>query len=563
MVTTPDIPGHKVGGVLGRGGYATVYRAWQVAVGREVAVKVDNRLLLSDRDRRRFMREVTAAGRLSGHPHVIDVYDAGTLGDGRPYLVMELCPAGSLNDALRRHGPMSPARVRDIGIRIADALAAAHAAGVLHRDIKPANILVNRYGVVGLSDFGLASIMATTGEQSVTREALTPAYASPESFRAEEPTAAGDIYSLTATLYGLLTGRPPRFPAGPRQPSLMTIMSLHDRPLDDAPGVGPELMAILRQGLASDPAARPASAAALRDALISAPAGPGPGRGAGHAPDAPGARPPQPPGEPHSPSGYPRRGRHSADRPAAYPSGDPTISTPDRLAAPSPGGSFGAGAAFPGQIRNGAGHRAPLGATGSTAPDRGRPPVARLVALIAGFVVIAGIAAVLGARYLGHGGGPGPGPRAGSSHGTVPAVFGIPTIISGCPAAAVRAAEARCPKTPECWNGLVIISGDTTASSLPCTGPHVWQTFAIAILPTDAQTYDQNIVQADASVRAVCSMPVLLKSRLGAARQIAKRQWEISVMPPDQAAFDSGARAYRCVAHRIRGATPRTSQFGP
>ena len=189
--------------------------------------------------------------------------------------------------------------------------------------------------------------------------------------------------------------------------------------------------------------------------------------------------------------------------------------------------------------------------------------MARLAALIAGFVIIAVIAAVLGARYLGHGGGPGPGPRAGSSHAAVPAVFGIPTIIGGCPAAAVRAAEARCPKTPECWNGLVIISGDTTASSLPCAGPHVWQTFAIAILPTGAQTYDQNIVQADASVRAVCSMPVLLKSRLGAARQIAKRQWEISVMPPDQAAFDSGARAYRCVAHRIRGATPRTSQFGP
>ena len=107
------------------------------------------------------------------------------------------------------------------------------------------------------------------------------------------------------------------------------------------------------------------------------------------------------------------------------------------------------------------------------------------------------------------------------------------------------------------------ISGDVTAGSLPCTGRHVWQTFAIAILPTDTQTYDVNIVQADASVRAVCSMPVLLKSRVGAARQIAKREWEISVMPPDQAAFDSGARAYRCVAHRLRGATPRTSQFGP
>ena len=136
--------------MLGAGGFATVYRCWQLAVGREVAVKVDNRVLLSERDRHRFLREVTAAGRLSGHPHVIDVYDAGTLLDGRPYLVMELCPAGSLNDALRRHGPMPAGQVRDIGVRLADALAAAHAAGVLHRDIKPANILVNRFGMVGL-----------------------------------------------------------------------------------------------------------------------------------------------------------------------------------------------------------------------------------------------------------------------------------------------------------------------------------------------------------------------------------------------------------------------------
>ena len=193
MVSAPDIPGHRVAGILGTGGFSTVYRSWQLAVGREVAVKIDNRVLHSDRDQRRFVREVTAAGRLSGHPHVIDVYDAGTLADGRPFLVMELCPAGSLDDALRRHGPMSPAQVRDIGIRICDALAAAHAVGILHRDIKPANILVNRYGMVGLSDFGLASIMAAGGEQSVTRDALTPAYASPETFRREEPTVAADL----------------------------------------------------------------------------------------------------------------------------------------------------------------------------------------------------------------------------------------------------------------------------------------------------------------------------------------------------------------------------------
>ena len=223
MVTAPDIPGHRVGGVLGAGGFATVYRCWQLAVGREVAVKVDNRVLLTERDRRRFIREVTAAGRLSGHPHVIDVYDAGTLEDGRPFLVMELCPAGSLNDALRRNGPMPPVQVRDIGIRLADALAAAHASGVLHRDIKPANILVNRFGMVGLSDFGLASIVSARGEQTASREALTPAYSSPETFRGEEPTVLADVYSLAATLYALLSGLPPRFAAGGRPPSFATM----------------------------------------------------------------------------------------------------------------------------------------------------------------------------------------------------------------------------------------------------------------------------------------------------------------------------------------------------
>jgi Protein kinase domain len=101
VVTAPDIPGHRVGGILGAGGFATVYRCWQLAVGREVAVKVDNRMLLTERDRRRFLREVTAAGRLSGHPHVIDVYDAA-----RPQTAVEL------RDALadpRRYGAAAPA----------------------------------------------------------------------------------------------------------------------------------------------------------------------------------------------------------------------------------------------------------------------------------------------------------------------------------------------------------------------------------------------------------------------------------------------------------------------
>ncbi|GAA3415685.1 serine/threonine-protein kinase [Streptosporangium vulgare] len=260
------VPGYEVSGVLGQGGFGIVYRARQLAVEREVALKVDNRVLVSERDRRRFMREVTSAGALSGHPHVAHVYDAGVLPDGRPYMVLELCPGGSLLDRMRAEKRLSPAEVADIGIRIADALSAAHAAGVLHRDIKPANILINRYGNVVLSDFGLATMPSSGSEASVTRESLTPAYAPPEAFELTEPAAAGDVYSLAATLYALLSGRPPRFPES-GVVNIAVIMALHRLPVPEIPGVPPELTAVLREAMATDPARRTPSVAALRDAL--------------------------------------------------------------------------------------------------------------------------------------------------------------------------------------------------------------------------------------------------------------------------------------------------------
>lgn len=261
-----SIPGYEVSGILGRGGFGIVYRARQLTVGREVALKVDNRVLLSDRDRRRFMREVTAVGRLSGHPHVVEIYDAGVLSDGRPYMVLELCPGGSLADRLRNHGPLGVREVRDVGVRIADALAAAHAAGVLHRDVKPANILINRYGVVALSDFGLAAIPPPGARPPGVQDPPAPGYAPPEAFEPGEPTAAGDVYALAATLYALLSARPPRFPATGGV-NMAQIMALHRLPIPDIPGVQPEFIDMLRQAMAADPRMRFQTAGALREAL--------------------------------------------------------------------------------------------------------------------------------------------------------------------------------------------------------------------------------------------------------------------------------------------------------
>lgn len=541
-MAAPDIPGHSVTGVLGSGGFATVYRTWQIAVGRETAVKVDSRVLYDERDRRRFFREVTAAGRLSGHPNVVDIYDAGVLRDGRPYLVMELCPGGSLNDELGRSGPMSHGRACRIGVGLADALAAAHAAGILHRDIKPANILINRYGVVGLSDFGLASIIAASGEQSVSRDALTPAYAPPESFVAAEPTASADVYSLAATLYALMAGRPPRFPAGTRSPGVATILALHDKPVDDIVGVPPRLLDILRQCLAADPAQRLPSAAALRDnlaALVQQPAHDPVNRVPYTPPDlvAPNPAPPGPAASlSHS---TPRAGiRRPGDAVTSPPSGPgpDTTSVPDLKAHATP------------------------------PRTRARPLV--LATLAGGGLVLVIIAAVIVITRLlapnTH--ATGNGATRSSTAGTAAAgaidTFGIATTTSDCPAASVPGADARCPASPECWDGILEEEGVITISGLACNGPHSWQTFAIGIMPSDASTYDVNIVQANPVVRAVCSYQVLLRSRTGAARKIPQSQWSIQVAPPDEAAYDTGVRTYRCLASTDAYNGSHTSQFG-
>jgi len=526
-----------------------VYRAWQLAVGREVAVKLDTRVLLTERDQRRFLREVTAAGRLSGHPNVIDVYDAGTMADGRPFMVMEFCPAGSLQDELRRRGRLEPARVRDIGAALADALAAAHQAGVLHRDIKPANVLINRYGLVGLSDFGLAALLDGPSGQSVTREALTPAYAPREAFFGAEPSPAGDLFSLAATLYALLAGAPPHVTPGEDRLTPAMFMLRRDLPAADIDGAPPALMAVLRRGLAIDVADRPPSAAAFRDALASCPVD------SGWRPDSVGAG----------------SGRAGARTGSGY------WDAPGDTTGPRHGMSTGRRQG----TSSGRRHGRSSGRRGRAAAQRGRS-TRLVVGLALGAVLAAG--AVTGGILLGQQHASGPAAQAGRDvavstatagaglsgtgssgtgpSGAVPSVYGVVTTGGHCPAALVAAGNARCPASPECWTGLVEISGNVTATELPCDWQHVFQTFAIAILPAEVRTWDVATIAADPTVRRVCAQLVMLGSRLPAARRYPVSSWDVEVMPPDETQFEDGARYYRCVVAPI-GFSPSTSLFGP
>ncbi len=251
---------------IARGGFAIVWEARQESLNRLVAVKVDERKLDTEAEQRRFLREAGAAGRMSGHPGIVTVHDAGLLIDDRPFLVMELCPGGSLTRWITADPRPSQRRVREVGVRIADALAAAHLLGVLHRDVKPANILIDAYNNAGLADFGLAALIDPDMPLSETVEAITPAYAPPEVFAKQPLTEYADVYSLAATLYAILSGHPPRWSETMEMLSLPEMIKRQKVPIKRIPGVDRAFMDALLNAMAEQPESRP-TAAQFRDQL--------------------------------------------------------------------------------------------------------------------------------------------------------------------------------------------------------------------------------------------------------------------------------------------------------
>ena len=263
----PPVPGVRLGEPLGQGGFATVYAGEQVSLRRPVAVKIDSRPLHDERNRRRFMREMAAASRISGHPHAVSLIDSGVLPDGRPYLVMERCDGGSLVQVLER-GELSAAQAVSIVTAVSSALGAAHEVGVLHRDIKPGNILIDAYGSPRLSDFGLAAIQREGIQSSVTLETMTPDFAPPEAFTLAEPSPSGDVWSMGAVLFTLLIGRGPRRTADGTARSLPEIINRLSLPADTSdPRIPEALRSILDRALHPDPTQRYRDGNELAEAL--------------------------------------------------------------------------------------------------------------------------------------------------------------------------------------------------------------------------------------------------------------------------------------------------------
>ncbi len=203
----PEVLGgrYELRGVLGRGGTAEVRDAWDVRLGRPVAVKVLYPSVSAQPDcRRRFATEARAAARLN-HPHIVAVRDSG-VHDGRYYIVLERLPGQSLADVLASGEPLSTQQVRAIMRDVLSALAAAHGRGVLHRDIKPANILFTRSGSVKIADFGVAKT-ADMPQTLTNRIFGTMAYLPADRIAGRPATACDDLYALGVVSYEALTAR--------------------------------------------------------------------------------------------------------------------------------------------------------------------------------------------------------------------------------------------------------------------------------------------------------------------------------------------------------------------
>lgn len=205
---------------IASGGMGTVFRAFDLTLEREVAVKLMKEELLNDQKAlESFAREARAAAALN-HTNIIHIYTFEEHEDQR-FLVMELADRGSLDDRIERDGRLPELQILDIGIKVASALDTALKHGLLHRDIKPGNILFNAEGEPKLVDFGLARSTETESDQD-TAVWGTPYYIAPEKIRREKEDFLSDMYSLAGTLYHGMTGHVP-FEA----PTVEEVISAH------------------------------------------------------------------------------------------------------------------------------------------------------------------------------------------------------------------------------------------------------------------------------------------------------------------------------------------------
>jgi serine/threonine protein kinase len=265
-----------VGPLLGQGGFAAVFRARDDALHRDVAVKVlDLEIAPSPTLAERFLREARTVAQLE-HPHIVPIYKVGRQGTVLLYIVMRCIDGPSLRQLLGTHQRLSVGDAARITRQVADALACAHAQGIVHRDVKPDNILIDKKtGLVLVTDFGIAkaaqAAAAAPGGELLTVEGMiigTPQYMSPEQAAGDVVDARSDIYSLGIVLYHMLAGAPPFDGTSSASIIAKQLTAAPEPVVRRRADVSPALAAILDRMLEKDPARRYQSAAEVSQALV-------------------------------------------------------------------------------------------------------------------------------------------------------------------------------------------------------------------------------------------------------------------------------------------------------
>ena len=268
-----EVGQYVIEGRIGGGGYGIVYAARHHALKQRVAIKVLRaEVALSPVLVTRFVREAQAVNRIK-HPNIVSIYEFGERAPGQPYYVMELLEGMDLLALLGLHARFSAKEALDLLGPVCEAIAAAHAVGIIHRDIKASNVMVSSGEgprVVKLLDFGIAKIVSTeTANIGLTEPGArlgTSGNMAPEQIRGEPIDARADIYALGVLLYQLLTGEPLFHGASPQQVALLHLQTPAPRPSAIAP-VSPELEAVVLRCLEKLPERRYQTAVALLDAF--------------------------------------------------------------------------------------------------------------------------------------------------------------------------------------------------------------------------------------------------------------------------------------------------------
>ncbi len=258
---------YRLGELLGQGGMGEVFAAHDLRLDREVAIKLLRADLADQKGMRdRVLAEARLAARLT-HPHVVGILDTGEQG-GRPYVVMERLSGRTLRDDLAG-GPLAAERVRDVGLQVLRALAAAHELGIVHRDVKPGNVLDAGVGTWKVADFGIAKWVHAKETLTGTGELLgSPSYLAPERIDGEQTSPASDLYAVGVLLYEALCGRRPFEGDDPFALASAIHDGLYDPPTDARPDADPQIAAVIERAMRRDPKERFQDAQEMADALL-------------------------------------------------------------------------------------------------------------------------------------------------------------------------------------------------------------------------------------------------------------------------------------------------------